>query len=289
MKAEILKGQTWEQYREMEGLNWSRLKVMAQSPAHYQWSLTSEDKDTEPKRVGRGAHTALLEPKLFGERYAIWSGGKRQGKVWDAFEATAKQRGQETLKAEQSDAIKELAFAARRNHEVSRLITGGKAELTIRWEVEVPSVGDLPGRKWVAKSRIDYLGPLGAVDLKTTKSAKPDKFARDAWDLGYLGQAAYYQDAVQAATGSLVPFHFLAIEKVAPYVVTPFVVPDELLEVGREHYRILLARLALCERTGVWPGYVEGVATLEAPPWVAQRMDEDAGGLGIEFEPEEEG
>lgn len=286
--SEILRGLSFQQYVEIEALNWSKLKVMAKSPAHYQWQLTAESApDTDSLQQGRAVHTALLEPGQYDGRYAVWRGGRRSGKEWDAFETEAHSKGLEVLTAKQDDVSKAIKFAARTNPEVSRLLSGGKAEVTVLSEVGCPSVGDLPGRTWRSKSRVDYLNDRAIVDLKSTKSANPGDFARDAWNLGYLGQAAFYSDAVKAATGVERAFYFLAVEKTAPYVVTPFVVTDELLEIGREFYMGLLARLALCERENRWPGYVDGVTALEVPRWVERANEEDVSGIGLTFNSEE--
>jgi hypothetical protein len=274
---------SWEQYRALDALNWSRLKHLAKSPAHYHWALTdTEDNDTKSLLLGRAVHAAVLEPKYFKERFTIFQGTKR-GKAWDEFKAAAELEGQEVLSLKEALHVNALVTSVRQHPAASRLLVGGKPEETIQWTASTPQVLDFPARIWKAKARLDYLSATAIVDLKTAKSAHPDDFARDAWNLGYLGQAAWYTDGVKAATGRALPYFFVVVEKAAPFVVSVFQLPDDLIERGREQYVNLLARLALCETENRWPGYVDGIAPLELPRWVERSEDEDLSDSDIEF------
>ena len=262
-------------YLQRKALNWSVLKNMAKSPAHYAHAVKHGIDDTQALKVGRALHTATLEPELFATRYAIWDGGTRRGKDWDAFEARATEEGKETLKLDEVLEIQVMAQAVRTHPEAAKLLAGGVAEQSLLWSVESPELGELKATQRAAKSRIDYRGPLGAVDLKSTRDASPEGFGRQAWTLGYLGQAAFYVDAIEAATGDVVPYWIVAVEKSAPFVVQVYEVSPELLSFGRDHYRELLVKLAQCEAADRWPGYVDGVAPLTLPRWVLP--DEDSG------------
>lgn len=275
-------------YIQRPALNWSLLKHMAKSPAHYRYAAKSRTEDTLALKQGRALHTAVLEPEFFSIRYAIWDGPRRQGKDWDAFDAQAAADGKEVLKLDEVLQIQVMAEAVRRDPDAARLLSGGVAEQSILWTAETPELGDLKATKRAAKSRIDYDGPLGLVDLKSSKNASPDDFGRQAWNLGYLGQAAFYIDAKAAVTGEVRPFRFVVVEKTPPFVVQAYEVPPELISVGRDHYRDLLCRLAQCEASGNWHGYVDGVASLTLPSWVERSLDEDMGDTGIDFHAAEE-
>lgn len=275
-------------YLQRKALNWSMLKMMAKSPAHYRHAVKHGTTDTAALKAGRALHTAVLEPRFFSIRYATWDGPRRQGKDWEAFDAQAAENGQEVLKLEEVLELQVMAEAVRANPQASRLLSGGEAEQSLLWTVESPQLGELAAVKRPAKSRIDYRGPLGLVDLKSTRDASPDGFGRQAWSLGYLGQAAFYVDANEAVTGDAAPFFIVAVEKAAPFVVQVYEVSEHLISIGRDHYRDLLCRLAMCEASGNWHGYVDGVAQLALPAWVEREFDEDVSDTGINFHTAEE-
>jgi hypothetical protein len=286
---------TWEQYKGLQALNWSKLKLMARSPAHYHWALTQEyPVDTEALMIGRAVHAAVLEPGQFERRHRVWSGGRRAGKAWEEFQALS--TGFEILTLKQALAINMLANAVRMDPFAPALISDGNAEVTIETKVSIrrmvaPEQGQAVGMEmvqWPTKARLDYLGPRGIVDLKTCVDASPDGFGRAAWRLEYLGQAAWYVDAVERSTGTAPRFHFIAVEKSAPYAVQVYEVDEDMLEVGRDQYRGLLHRLDECQSANRWPSYVDGPSKLLLPRWALPDDDEDVSDVGLQFGAESE-
>lgn len=285
-ESDVIKAMDWDQYNSLDALRWSRLKTLAKSPAHYHYELTARGAGTDAMKVGRAVHCRVFEPVQFEKRYRVWNGGTRRGNEWEEFKLGS--TGFDILTMKEELLVSLLGNAVRNEPDAARLIASGQAEVTVTGRVAIPAVGDFPAASWATKARLDFLGPHGIVDLKTAVDASPEKFARAAWNLSYLGQAAWYVDAVERATGKVVPFTFVAVEKSAPYVVVVYRVPDELLEVGRDHYTGLLHRLSLCERQGRWPGYVDGPVDLTIPRWAVEQEDEDMSDTGIEFNAESE-
>jgi hypothetical protein len=270
------------EYAKGHGLNWSKLKLMAKSPAHYHWALTQEyPVETDALLVGRAVHTAVLEPAKFARQYVTWNGAQRRGKEWEAFQAAS--AAVEILTLKQSLQVTLIANAVRRDPEAVRLLTAGEAEVTITNSISVPALGETLAATWPTKARLDYLGPRGIVDLKSCVDASPEGFGRAAWRLNYLGQAAWYVDAVERETGKAPDFTLVAVEKSAPYAVQVYRVNDELLEIGRDQYKGLLHRLAQCQQTNKWPGYVDGPSDLLVPRWALPEESEDANDMGINF------
>lgn len=267
-----------EEYDGLRGrVNWSKLKVLARSPAHYRHALFEDRHDTEAMRLGRCAHMAVLEPEVFPKACAVWSGGRRAGKKWEQFRALAEHDGQEILKTEEVTFCLALQAAVRADPHAARYLTKGHAE---------PSVlSTIDGR--ACKSRFDFISTSepAIVDLKTTRDASPEGFAREVWRMRYDAQAAIYQDAYAAATGGqTLPVVLIAVEKEPPHLVQVYVVPEAVLDMGRYHYRGLLEALEECERTGVWGGYVDGVAELSLPKWASDFNDsEDLTGMDLVF------
>lgn len=263
-----MKGLSWDDYHAAPGLNWSALRHMARSPAHYLAALSAPPRDSPALRLGRAVHAAILEPDVFAAGWTRYE-GVRRGQGWERFRAA--NEGREVLTADEWADVVALQQATR-HHPAARYITGGGAEVTAQWAL--PS-----GR--AAKGRLDYLHPeLGVVDLKTTRDASPDGFGRECARYLYHCQAWWYASGAAATLGREVPFHFLAVEKAPPYAVAVYRVGQEALDVGRYVAEGLLERLAACEASGAWPGYNDGaVAELALPRWAMPQDDDDVGGV----------
>lgn len=263
-------------------VNWSTLKAMGRSPLHYRHGLTNKRGDTPALALGRAIHVAVLEPHLFAAEYAVWGGGRRQGKEWDAF--CAANRDREILTKDEADRCAAIYRAVRDNAHAGKYVVGGSAEATVLWTHETPAIAGLDGFTADCKARLDYVRPDALVDLKTTRDASPDGFGRTAWNFQYHVQAAMYVDGYAAATGRELPFVIIAVETEPPHVVQVYRVPDHVLDLGRETYRALLARRDWCMRTNEWTGYGDGELDLTLPRWAATFDDDnDLADTGLTF------
>lgn len=260
-------------YDRIERTNWSRLKYLKRSPAHFRAAGLEQDDDTDAKRVGRATHVAVLEPERFRAGWAVWDGGRRYGKEWDKF--CAANEGLEILTEEQFQQVTAIATAARGDEHAAKYLRNGSAEVTALWTHTTPGVN---GFAIDCKARLDFT-TSAIVDLKTSKDVSPEGFARTSWNYDYQGQAAFYVDGYEAATGKRLPYVIVAVESQAPFIVQVYRVPEHVLAIGRDQYRSYLERLAFCRRTNRWPGYAEGELELGLPGWV--RTEEDPSGLGL--------
>lgn len=274
-------GVSREEYDRLGRVNWSNLKLMAKSPAHYRFNQLKKRAGTDAMKVGRATHVAVFEPEAFASTCVLWDGGTRRGKEWDKFKAA--HEGREILTEVEHEKCVAIGAAVRADATAAQYLAGGKSELTILWTHTVPAVGQLPGYSIDAKARVDFAADVGAlVDLKTTRDASPEGFGRDSWRLGYHAQAAIYSDAYFAVTGRRLPYVLVAVESEAPYAVQTYRVPDIALELGREHYRGLMDRLALCRSENRWPAYGDGEMELNLPRW-AMPFDEDEDVTGMDL------
>lgn len=265
-------------YDAIERVNWSRLRHMKRSPAHYRAALLQKTEDTDAMRLGRATHAAALEPEKFRRQWAVWDGGARRGKAWEAFEAKSAADGLEVLTADQFETCQAIAQAALSDEYSAPYLRGGAAEVTLLWDYT-----DETGARIPCKARPDFAARdvAALVDLKTTRDASPEEFSKACWRLDYATQAAWYVDGYEAVTGEQVPFVIVAVESCAPHIVQVYRLPERLLSLGRAQYRAHLAQLEACRRTGRWPGYAEGPMDLELPRWAAREDDEDVTGLGL--------
>lgn len=279
MKAEILQLNR-EQYDALEGVNFSTLKHLKRSPAHYhaellKTKLQKDEEDTDARRLGRVTHVAMIEPERFAATVAVWDGGRRAGKDWEAFKVQHKDK--ELITLAQYDQAIAMSRAVRANETLAKYLRKGKSEVTVRWECEGV----------VLKSRLDFVSgafvPHVIVDIKTAQDASPEVFGRAAWDFDYVMQAAMYSDAYHAATGDRLRYLLGAVEKSEPYVAAPYWVPEEQIDLGRNQYLELLAKLKRCREQNDWHGYVEDgeEMALHLPRWAMPQEEDAFEDLGI--------
>lgn len=271
-----------KEYVDLVAVNWSSLRHMAKSPAHYRYAISNVSPDSPARKRGRAVHIATLEPERFAIDCARWDGERRAGAAWKAF--VEENAGRELLTADEYDQALAVADAVRKDAVASRYVSNGRAERAVTWNHRWPKVGGLAERTMALKGRIDFIADRGAlVDLKTTRDASPGAFGRAVVNYAMHAQAAFYSDGYAAATGERLPFVFVAVEPEPPYGVIVYRVPDEILEMGREHYTALLDRLQLCRDSNAWPGYADSEQELALPRWAMPREDDDVSELGLTF------
>lgn len=263
-------------YDAIDAVNWSTLKLMGRSPAHYHAHLQRrvDDEDTDSLVLGRVTHTAVFEPDRLDVDYCLWE-GRRAGDEYEAFCVDAERKGQEVVLSKVMDRAMRIGLAVRSNEVCRNVIVRGEAEKTLRWSVEVPNWGNV-----ACKGRLDFIGDNGIVDLKTTRDASPKRFGISVAEYEYYAQAAFYRDAHLAVTGIDAGFWIIAVESAAPHVSQLYRVPDWMLDLGRERYMSLLARLMECRERDQWPGYATEELDVQLPPWATPEFpDENDGGL----------
>lgn len=264
---EIRLNMTRTEYDALDRVNFSTLKAMDRSPAHYAAGVDEERDDTDALLIGRAVDTAVLEPRTFAESFVVWDGDKR-GNAWKDFAAT--HSSIDILKRSQMEEVQAIANAVRSDKHAAKYLGAGKAQPSLLWTQAVTDNVALE-----MKGRLDFIADCGAlVDLKTTKDASPEGFGKAAWNYRYFVQAALYSDAFYAITGRRLPFVFIAVEKTFPYVVQVYRVPEDVLIAGRNRYDLWLSRLAWCRQFERWPAYADGETDLELPRFAMQQIGE---------------
>lgn len=91
---------------------------------------------------------------------------------------------------------------------------------------------------FVRKVRVDaYDKNLGAIfDIKTTRYNSPTMFIKDAYELGYHLQAAWYIDTLKLAGFKANYFAFLVVPSESPCEPFAVQITDRFIEDGREIY-----------------------------------------------------
>ncbi len=123
------------------------------------------------------------------------------------------------------------------------------------------------------KGRPDYVHRGGVVvDLKTTKDASPEEFAKVSARLGYHMQAAFYLDGMNATLqegeDAFNAFVIVAVEQKPPHGIMIYELDDAAIDIGRRDYQRALAAWDVWQRTpGGWEGYPTAIQALSLPPW----------------------
>ncbi len=262
---------TFAEYLKVDAVNWSTLKHLRVSPKHYQHALTHQRADTNALKLGRAVHTAVFEPDRLLLDYVLWDGGDRRGKDWLLFKSLHEQTSRTILKLEEYERACAIRDAVRKHPLVPPLLEGGQAEHAIQWTDEKTGLA--------CKARLDMLSPLAVLDLKTSRHAVDGRlFGSAAWSLGYFHQLAFYVRGARAVTGKELPAVILAVESAAPFDACVYTVDEDDLWLAGDEVDKLLARLAECRTSGLWPGVGESPLTLAAPRWAHPNI-EDMGAI----------
>mgnify|MGYP000844021682 CR=1 FL=1 len=250
-------------------LNWSTLKIIAESPAHFLAAvLAEEQKDTDTLTIGSALHCLALEPMAFPDRFAVWptASGQRRGSVWADFKAAALASGLSIIREADVESVRAVADAIRSHSAVQTILTSSatpSVERRIEW-----SETDDTGVVWHFHGRPDLVLGSTLVDIKTTVSVKPARFGTQAASMYYHGQLAHYAQGLLAATGvSVSAAYLIAAEKKDPYDVAVFQVLPEDLRLGLSARAEMLSTLAACQATDTWPGRVPDIEPLRLPAW----------------------
>ena len=271
------------EYQRIDAINFSALKSMRKSPKQFWHDLNNRKPDSTGKLLGRGAHTAILEPDRLQLDYHVFPGKTRRGKDWDAF---VDQHGSENiLKKEEYNKLITVRDAVRNHPVASRYLSKGKAEHTIVWNDRVTGLK--------CKARIDFLSEvddtLTIVDLKGCRDVRSDIFRVEAGRMGYHMQLAWYREGIATLHDGLVPnCNIIAVEHIAPHDVAVFKMDEDALYAGAADCADMLQRVATCRIDNTWPGVYATEQDLTIRKWDLGLDDESTDDLDLEFEPKEE-
>ena len=245
-------------------LRFSTIKHFASSPAHFAYWHGREMEPSAALRIGTAVHAAVL-----GGAPVVRYDGTRRGKAWDDFEAS--HPGATILTATEYDTAQACRHAVWYDGEAFKHcgLGIGINERLIEWDFNGVPFRSTPDR---------YYGPSDAatlVELKTTRSAQPAKFLRDATSRHYHAQLGVYRAALASVGVTVAKALIVAVETVPPYNVTVLELTDRALDVGYRTACGWLEQYKVCEASGEWPGYVQGPVTFDIEP----EMDLDFSGI----------
>jgi len=231
-------------------VRFSTLKYMSRSPAHYRHALLNPPAQSRPMRLG-----SAVDAELFGTKKVVVSEcTTRRGKAWDAFAESYPDAI--CLTPSEADAVTGMVKSLRAHQQASELFAWGSSQLKLEWSMARRNCAGTP----------DLISNFYCVELKTCRNAHPDFFQYDARKLAYHAQLDWYMNAHEQIMQKR-PKHayIVAVENVAPYVVTVFEVTERALLEGRKLWTLWFERLRVCEASNEWPGYVQSATPFDVP------------------------
>jgi len=242
------------EYDSIEGLNWSTLKLMENTPARarHLFDHPEENKDKAAFISGRAVHCKILEPYRFDDEY-IFQPNFGDGRTKDAKRDKAEwllsiPDGAQIISEADFRMAERCADYARNDDELQSIFTGGEYEKIVTWEIE--------GVK--CKGRIDFLKDR-VVDLKLTRHDSVEAIMRDAEKYNYHGQVSWYHDGCVKAgliSGEVLPLLVFIHSSHGSGFVDKLVMDmvNGTYDYGRRKYQKYLSRYLNCTESGWWPG-----------------------------------
>ncbi len=243
-------------YHADPAISASQLKTVMQSPYHY-WSRYLDPNrvamvPTAAMRLGSLVHCAVLEPDELSKRYQLAPDRRtKEGKASVIEMAAA---GIEAVSEADMVLAVNMAVAVHGHPTAGALLQSGQAEQSF-WFDDIPT-----GLR--CKCRPDWFDGTTIVDLKTCQDASPTGFAKAVANFGYQIQAAHYLAGTLATR-----FIFVAVEKQAPYAIGVYELNTEALIHGSIARHNAMQRIQDCRAINEWPGYTDGIQTLQLPGW----------------------
>jgi hypothetical protein len=252
-----------KEYRQDRAVNFSSLKHILKSPAHYKAALAQPAKETPAMILGTLAHSIILERKEIHQVAAIKPEGlnlaTREGKAWKesagdlpiiSLEDAANLEGMANAIIENPHAMALLGACPSRETPIKATMRGVDCKALL----DAHGSGD---EQWVI------------ADLKTTDDATNDAFARMVANYDYDMQAVFYADILAAFHGleTRPLFYWIAIEKTAPYTCRVYDSSDWLVS-GEAKVEKALELYKECQQSGKWPHPKDdGINLLIRPAW----------------------
>lgn len=245
------------EYQAQPELSASDIKGINANPDHWYRTHDRESTPTPAMILGSATHAFIL-----GDDDDVVALDVDNFRTVDARNARdeALAAGKYPLTNDQHDQARAMANAAKRNTDVAQLILNGNAEVSF-FTTDPFTDQPMRGRvDWVDESRHRI------VDFKTTDSADPAVFARQAGRMNYHLSAAHYGDSWgrHAGTASWEVL-FVLIERDFPHTTSVCKLGPASLDLGRSAVQRGIRtyrRLTMSDRWATpWPG----ITTIDLP------------------------
>jgi exodeoxyribonuclease VIII len=263
----------YDYHADFSALSKSMADRLDQSPAHLREYIDNPEsrqdtelairrlKPTHPLVLGQLFDTYVLEPDLLDLRFLVCDERPKRntnkGKAeWAELENEAGDRDIVT-RAQMADAehIRKALLAHPKGRQI---FSKGSAQDTIYWNDDSTGVRCKARSDWIHAHSI-------IVDLKSTRDARPDAFAKAIVNYAYDKQSGHYTRGF-----GIDSFIFVAFEKEPPYGIAIYLADKEIIARGRALIDRNLETWAECLSTNKYPGYPTDIQPIELPRWAKE-------------------
>lgn len=266
----IIKDLLEAEYHARPELSSTGARLLLDSPAKFKYRQDHPQPGKRDYDIGHAAHAKVLGvgSELIGypEEHLTPSGNvstKAATIQWAEDQRAAGLVPVSPADIAKVDAMAEAVLAHPKAREL--LEAPGERELSVFTEVDgVPT-----------RARLDALTGSTGIDLKTTrKTANAEGFSRDAGDIGYFVQAAWYRSAMAAVGHPLDRFLFIVVEKEPPYLVGVNELDIIFQQMGDAAANEARRRYRHGMDTGEWPGYSDEIELASPSAWMAMLYED---------------
>jgi len=258
----------------------TNLKYMnSSSPLHFKEKFLSgaplEELTSDAVVLGSASHSLVLTPDLFAHEFLpmpLCDGRTKEGKKIKS-DTLSLAEGRKVI----SDSIYSKAC------HISESVLSDAASRKLFDGDFIPEAAffwKCPFSGLMMRSKLDGIAGNGEyiIELKTTRSAEPSKFERDAYNMGYDLSAFHYLEGVrQSGFENCKDVYIIAVETEAPYAVQCYKASERFLASGNEKWLDAVNKLEQGLNQSIWPGYVnseiEEYPELNPPRWA--KLSED--------------
>lgn len=253
-------------HADREYLSHSAEEIFIRSPKLYKMWHDGlwERPETKATEMGAATHVGVLEPgkwpkdRMRPTEVEVCPAGTRSAAL---YKKAVSEHGGIVILQNEEHAVRSMISAVQ-NHEQAKKILDG-AETETSWTFEY---GGFPCR-----CRLDILrrNIRLIADIKTAADPSEDAFTKQAANLGYHRQEAWYRAAFG---GEIDTFLWIVVGSSEPFDCFVYVMDAESIEIGEQQNQRYLAELRTCWDSGDWGSrHRDGIITTGLPGWYKRK------------------
>lgn len=234
-------------------ISYSRLKEFRKSPKHYVYSFEKPFVETDAMLLGSAVDCILIDgEEEFNKTYLPYTDfAKRSNDAkaeWQALVSKARTEGKRLISKEMLATAHECVNAIRNYPEAKPYLNMRRRHPRLFWTDRETKLPCMAAIDW------DCLldNQLCIVDLKTSSSADPEDFTKDAWKWEYFLQVGAYLEAYKHTAFQFPMFVFIVVETTELYNVSINLVENKYAEWCREEWLGTLRAFKYCLDNNLW-------------------------------------
>ena len=215
---------TNDEYHSHKSISASGLKTIYKKSVYHH--LNSVFKMTDAMNFGSAVHSALLEDSNDIAVLPEFNARTKEGKKikQDFFDNN---KGKIIIKQEEQEAIEKIKKNFN-GHSLAKSLVQRLSETEVSYYGTIDKVPVRVRPDGIKDN--DYI-----IDIKTTSDASPRFFKSQVYNFAYHLQACFYSEALGYDPAK---FRFITIENKYPYTVEVFAMSEDMIEYGRDAWRI---------------------------------------------------